>query len=98
MTVAQYLLNRLDEWGIHTIFLVPGAHIIHVCHTLASDPRFTPVLGAHELGAAYMADGFSRISGIPSVVQSNGGPGASNMITAAILLQAGSYSGFVYHR
>jgi acetolactate synthase-1/2/3 large subunit len=85
MTGAQYLLNRLAEWGIQPIFLVPGAHIDHICYALASDSRFTPVLAAHELGAAYMADGFSRISGIPSVVLSNGGPGASNMITAAIV-------------
>lgn len=85
---AELILRRVAEAGSHHVFLVPGAHINPLVQALANGNFAAPVFAAHELGAGYMADGYSRLSGRPGVCASIGAPGASNMLTAAITAQA----------
>ena len=44
----------------------------------AKDRQFQIVMAAHDQGASYMADGYTRISGGPAVVIAINGPGATN--------------------
>lgn len=78
----------MAEEGVRHVFLVPGAHINPLVKALAASNLVEPVFATHELGAGFMADGYARLSGRPGVCASIGGPGASNMLTAAVTAQA----------
>src|SRR5215217_6224471 len=45
------------------------------------EPPLRQVLARHELGAAYMADGYARATGRPGVLNVVGGPGLTNALT-----------------
>ncbi|MDP2325077.1 MAG: thiamine pyrophosphate-binding protein [Gammaproteobacteria bacterium] len=85
---AELILRRVAEAGSRHVFLVPGAHIYPLVKALTSGNLAAPIIAAHELGAGFMADGYARLSGRPGVCASIGGPGASNMLTAAVTAQA----------
>jgi acetolactate synthase-1/2/3 large subunit len=83
-TVADWMVRTLIQQGAQYAFLVPGYLIGPLVEALASIPGCRPVVAAHELGAAFMADGFARASGHLACCMSIAGPGASNMLTAAV--------------
>lgn len=87
--ISQSILDYLYGLGVKTIFTVPGAHIDFFLVQAINDIRFKVIVASHEMGAGYMADGLARISGKPSVVITINGPGASNLITAAITAKMG---------
>ena len=62
---------------------MPGAQILPLIEALADRGAPRVVCAAHELGAAFMADGYARARRGPGVCVSIGGPGAANMLTAA---------------
>jgi acetolactate synthase-1/2/3 large subunit len=79
--VALFILKALKEEGIHHIFFVPG-FVIDSFLPNFSKADIRPIVAAHEGGAAYMADGYSRASQNFGVCMGVGGPGITNMITA----------------
>ncbi|MET0103559.1 MAG: thiamine pyrophosphate-binding protein [Sedimenticola sp.] len=87
-TISGAFLDFFDGYGIDKIFLIPGAHITPIMRELEHHKKITPVIAAHELGAAYMAIGYSRATGKPGVVLSIGGPGAAYMMAAAVVAKA----------
>lgn len=83
-SVAHLLLDGLIELGATHLFVLPGAHVGPLVEAGAADARYRLVTAAHELGAAYMADGYARLTHRPGVVVTLGGPGATNLVTAAV--------------
>ncbi len=82
LTVAQLLLRYLELEGVSTIFGIPGGAIKTVCNELAlAADKFTFVVCRHETAAAYMAEGYARVSELPGVLMVTSGPGATNAIT-----------------
>ena len=79
--VALFILKALKEECIHHIFFVPGFVIDPFLPNL-SKADIRPIVAAHEGGAAYMADGYSRASQNFGVCMGIGGPGITNMVTA----------------
>ena len=64
VTPAQLVLRYLALEGTTTLFGLPGAAIGPLLYELRSrDDVFNYVICRHEGGAAYMADGFARVSG-----------------------------------
>lgn len=88
-TVAQLLLGYLRLEGVTHLFGVPGG-ALGALLTELKDERddFTYVICRHETGAAYMADGFARLAGVPGVVTVTSGPGATNALTGSMNAQA----------
>jgi acetolactate synthase-1/2/3 large subunit len=84
MTGAEFLLRCLRDQGLGHVFLVPGGHIDPLVAELGKGPGLQPIVAAHEEGAGFMADGYARISGRFGVCMSIGGPGAGNVLPAAI--------------
>jgi acetolactate synthase-1/2/3 large subunit len=82
MVTTGYLLDAFRQEGITHVFLVPGGLIDPFLPALASTPGLTPVVAAHEGGAACMADGYARAGGRFGVCFAIGGPGITNMVTA----------------
>lgn len=80
MTDFTALCAALRASGVRHTFGVPGTQSLGIFDALrSSDLGFT--LAAHELGAAFMANGYFRASGRPAAILTIGGPGFTNALT-----------------
>jgi acetolactate synthase-1/2/3 large subunit len=84
MTGAEFLLKSIRDTGVGHVFLVPGGHIDPLVAELGKGAGLQAVVAAHEEGAGFMADGYARMSGKFGVCMCIGGPGAGNILPAAI--------------
>jgi acetolactate synthase-1/2/3 large subunit len=82
METTAYLLEGFRIEGISHVFLVPGGLIDPFLPALSAAEGLTPIIAAHEGGAACMADGYARASGRFGACLAIGGPGITNMVTA----------------
>lgn len=80
-------LNLFYNFGIRTVFAIPGAHIEHFILAIAKDNRFKLIIAAHEEGAGFMADGYYRKSHQVPIAATINGPGATNLLTAVSTAQ-----------
>lgn len=85
LTGGQTLVKSMLENGIHTIFALPGVQLDGAFDALydaqqAGDIRI--IHTRHEQGAAYMADGFARVTGEMGVCMVVPGPGLLNATAA----------------
>jgi len=69
----------LRQEGVSHIFGIVGSSFLDILDPLYDDDSMQFVGVRHEQGAALMADGFSRISGAPSVCLATNGPGVLNL-------------------
>jgi len=81
MNTADLIIEILEEAGVEYIFGVPGGAIEDINISLYNRGKIKPIVTKHEEGAAFMADGYARVSGQMGVCMSTAGPGASNLIT-----------------
>lgn len=90
LTVAELLIRYLRLEGVEHVFGIPGRVNEFVLKEL-SDPENEVdfILCRHETGAAYIADGYSRVTGRLGVVLATSGPGATNALTGSMNAQAG---------
>ena len=80
-TVADYLLQRLREWGVEHVFGYAGDGIngLLVAWEQADDqPRF--IQARHEEMAAFEACGYAKFSGRVGVCTATSGPGAIHLL------------------
>ena len=82
METTAYLLEAFRIEGLSHVFLVPGGLIDPFLLPLTATDGITPIVAAHESGAAFMADGYARASGRFGACFAIGGPGITNMVTA----------------
>jgi acetolactate synthase-1/2/3 large subunit len=79
VTGGDLLVASLIANGLETIFTLPGLQLDPAFDALAKRPDEVRVLHTrHEQGAAYMADGFARVTGRPSICMVVPGPGLLN--------------------
>ncbi len=82
VTCGDLIVDYLSRMEISRIFGVPGGAIEPFFDAVARRPEGPRmVVARHESGAAFMADGYSRETGLPGVCCSTTGPGATNLIT-----------------
>jgi acetolactate synthase-1/2/3 large subunit len=82
--VAELVVSCLEKAGVEYVFGVPGGAVEPIYNALARSARQggpRPVVARHEVGAAYMADGYARETGRLGVCISTSGPGATNLLT-----------------
>ncbi|TKK89356.1 thiamine pyrophosphate-requiring protein [Herbidospora galbida] len=80
-TVGDYVVRRLQEWGVQQVFAYPGDGINGILAALgrADDvPRF--VQSRHEEMAAFAAVGYAKFSGRFGVCMATSGPGAIHLL------------------
>ncbi|GAA4019534.1 thiamine pyrophosphate-requiring protein [Allokutzneria multivorans] len=80
-TVADYLLQRLRDWGVEHVFGYPGDGINGIVAAFGeagNDPRF--VQARHEEMAAFQAVGYAKFSGRAGVCLATSGPGAIHLL------------------
>ncbi|MBI2995464.1 MAG: biosynthetic-type acetolactate synthase large subunit [Candidatus Melainabacteria bacterium] len=78
---SEALLNCLVKEGVKTIFGYPGGAVLGLYDELYKRNDVNHILVRHEQCAAFMADGYARISGKPGIVLATSGPGATNIVT-----------------
>ena len=79
LKAGEAVIELLRREGVSCIFGIVGSSFLDVLDPLfdRDDIRFIGV--RHEQGAALMADGYSRVSGAPSVCLVTNGPGVLNL-------------------
>src|SRR6516162_6780325 len=71
-TVAGYLLTRLAQAGLASVFGVPGDCNLPVLDAIAGRPELAWIGMATEQGAGYAADSYARLRGIGALVTTFG--------------------------
>ena len=87
ITGAEAIARKMAAHGIEYFFHVSGGMISLFIEI--ENAGIDLVLARSEKAAAYMADGYSRISYKPGICYGQAGPGAINL---AFLLNKGCYS------
>ena len=79
--VADYILKRLREWGVHRIYGYPGDGIngfLGALDRTDPDPEF--IQARHEEMAAFMACSHAKFTGEVGVCMATSGPGAIHLL------------------
>lgn len=72
ITIADYLLTRLAELGVHHMFGVPGDFNLWFLEQTIANSEITFVGCCNELNAAYAADGAARLAGVSALATTYG--------------------------
>jgi pyruvate dehydrogenase (quinone) len=82
MTVGDFLVERLSQWGVTRIFGYPGDGINGVFGALSrAQGKIEFIQARHEEMAAFMASAHAKFTGELGVCIATSGPGASHLIT-----------------
>ncbi len=88
MTGGDWIVRCLEAQGVRHVFGIPGALNAGLYDALARQSGIEHILVRHELGAAWMADGYARASGEVGVCLTVPGPGATHAASGI----AGAYT------
>jgi pyruvate dehydrogenase (quinone) len=80
-TVGQYIMQRLQQWGVDRIYAFPGDGINGILAGLRKNedkPRF--IQSRHEELAAWMASAHAKFTGTVGVCMATSGPGAIHLL------------------
>ena len=81
MTAGQAVIELLKVEQVRHVFGIVGSTFLDVLDVLYDDKSVEYINVRHEQGAAFMADGLARVSGLPAACLVTAGPGATNLIT-----------------
>lgn len=79
-TCGEALIRLLTDYGVDTVFGIPGVHTLDIYRGIANS-NVRHVQAKNEQGAGFMADGYARTSGKPGVCTLITGPGVTNAST-----------------
>jgi len=80
MTVGDFLLQRLDEWGVGRIYGYPGDGINGILAAMRRQERIDFVQTRHEELAAFMACAHAKYTNEVGVCLATSGPGAIHLL------------------
>ncbi|HWF34049.1 MAG TPA: acetolactate synthase large subunit [Solirubrobacteraceae bacterium] len=78
-SVAELIVQCLENEGVTHVFGIPGEENIHLVDAL-SDSSIRYVLVRHEQAASFMAEVYGRLTGRAGVCSATLGPGAINLL------------------
>ncbi|MGI8660226.1 MAG: thiamine pyrophosphate-requiring protein [Thermoleophilaceae bacterium] len=81
MTVGEFILRRLSEWGVNRVYGYPGDGInglLGAFHELGDELEFTQV--RHEEIASFAACAHAKFTGEVGVCMATSGPGAIHLL------------------
>lgn len=82
MKASEHLAKYLETEGVRYVFCVPGSPLMPILHAFYGSDSFVKcIIAKHEEGAAFMADGYARVTGGLGVCCGTTGPGTTNLIT-----------------
>ncbi len=85
-TTSDVLVERLVDWGVDTVFGIPGDGINGIMEALRTrKDRIRFVQTRHEEAAAFMACGHARVTGKLGVCLATSGPGGIHLLNGLYL-------------
>ncbi len=81
LTGGQAVVETLARLGVRAAFGIPGVHNLAIYDALVDHPEIQHLVARHEQGAAFMADGYARVTGKTAAVLVTTGPGVLNSLT-----------------
>jgi len=78
---ADIIARLIERQGVTIVPGIPGGANLPLYDALAAS-SIRHILTRHEQGAAFMAQGMARVTGVPAVCLATSGPGATNLVTA----------------
>ena len=81
MSAGRTVIELLKAEQVRHVFGIVGSTFLDVLDVLYDDKSVEYINVRHEQGAAFMADGLARVSGLPGACLVTAGPGATNLIT-----------------
>lgn len=82
--VADYIMQRLSLLGIRQVFFLPGGGAMHLNDALGTHPLLEPIVCLHEQACGIAAEAVAKLTTAPSACLVTSGPGATNVVTAAL--------------
>jgi pyruvate oxidase len=79
-TVAAYVGEQLQAWGVDTVFGVAGSDIIGLLNALERLGGIDFYSVHHEEVAVFMASAYAQLTGQLGVVLAHSGPGAAHLV------------------
>jgi pyruvate dehydrogenase (quinone) len=93
ITVGEFLLQRLSDWGVHRIFGYPGDGINGIIGAFAHTRNIEFIQTRHEEMAAFMACAHAKFTGEVGVCLATSGPGAIHLLNGLYDAKADHQSG-----
>ena len=81
MKVSDFIAEFLVKKGIKSVFELSGGMITHLLDSLNQKTDINIITMHHEQAAAFAAEGYARITGLPGIALATSGPGATNLLT-----------------
>ena len=81
MKGADVLVSALEREGVDVVFAYPGGASMELHQALTKSKKIRTILPRFEQGGGFMAHGYARATGKPSVCMATSGPGATNLVT-----------------
>jgi len=81
MKVSDFIAKFLERKGIKSVFELSGGMITHLLDSLNQYTKIDIITMHHEQAAAFAADAYGRVTGLPGVALATSGPGATNLLT-----------------
>jgi len=81
--VADYLINRLSEYGVKEVFQVYGAATGHLVDAFVRAEGIRYIAPFHEQACGFAAEGYAKVTGNFGVAMATSGPGGQNLVTPA---------------
>ena len=81
MKASDYIAESLAAQGVTHAFELVGGMITHLLDSIGLKGKTRLVSVHHEQAAAFAADAYGRMTGVPGVALATSGPGATNLLT-----------------
>ncbi len=81
MKASDFIVEFLEKKGITSVFELSGGMITHLLDSFNQKTKINVVTMHHEQAAAFAAEGFARVTGLPGIALATSGPGATNLLT-----------------
>jgi acetolactate synthase-1/2/3 large subunit len=81
MKVSDFIADFLEKKGIKCVFELSGGMITHILDSLHQNTNIHIVTMHHEQAAAFAAEAYGRVTGLPGIAMATSGPGATNLLT-----------------
>lgn len=78
--VSDYIVKRLCQMEVHTIFGYQGGNITHLIDSIGNNKDIEFVETYHEQAAAFAANAYAQINETIGVALASSGPGAINLL------------------